>query len=114
MRLDVEDEFAPCKSLRGGGRLERRFLRQHETAAGCAGGGERVLIGQQRGRGAAQTRQEPAARDVGAPRIVSDPLDRERAGGVELRANGEPAEITVAGGIDLDREPVGHGGLLVF
>jgi hypothetical protein len=111
--LDVEDELLAAEHLRRRCRLECRLLRQDEASAACSAGCRKdVVVGEERGRGTAQPGNEAAPRRGGSPRILDGALNRNAARGTQRLAERHRAELAVGGGVDLDRESVGHGVLL--
>ena len=105
--LDVEDELVAGKRALGGRQLERRLGRQAEGAAGVAAGGERLVQGHERGRGAAQRLEERAAREADPRRMLGQPLGGERVRPGHRLGQRHRPELAVRGRIDLDRQPVG-------
>ena len=88
---------SPASALLGGGRLELGLIGQDERAAGVAARRERLVEGEQRGRGAAQRLQERAPRHARALGVGGDPLARQRIGRSDGPAHRDRPELAVRG-----------------
>jgi hypothetical protein len=111
MSLHIEDEFALGQRRRGRLLLQRRLGRQLEIATGSPGSGMRGIDGQQARSRAAAGQQELATRHAQPLRMRGGGLPRQCAGLPAQRIKGDGFELTIAGGIELDRQVVAHASL---